>query len=118
MSDAAAGDFTIARGDAGQRLDAFLAARLGCSRGRVQQGIEAGDVVVNGRRARSSYKLRAGDAVEAELHDLHAGAEAALVPEDIPLIILHEDDDLAVVHKPALMVVHPAGDITRGCSSG
>lgn len=101
------GIFTIAASDAKVRLDVFLTARLGCSRARVQQGIEAGDVLVNGRTTRPSYKLRAGDIVEADLPDLVVAT--AIVPEDLPLSVLHEDEDLIVIDKPAGMVVHPCG---------
>lgn len=111
MRDEASGELTITTTEASQRLDACVAARLGCSRARVQHGIEAGEVLVNGRVARSSYKVRAGDVVEVELAEV---VEAAVVPEDLPLSVLHEDADLAVIDKPAGMVVHPAGDIVRG----
>src|SRR5687767_7696184 len=79
---------------------------------RVQHAVEAGDVLVNDRPARASQKLRPGDRVEVELSA--RADESAVLPEPIPLTILHEDDDLAVVDKPAGMVVHPAGDITGG----
>jgi 23S rRNA pseudouridine1911/1915/1917 synthase len=111
MRDEVSGEFTITTAEASQRLDACVAARLGCSRARVQHGIEAGEVLVNGRVARSSYKVRAGDAVEVELAEV---VEAAVIPENLPLSVLHEDADLAVIDKPAGMVVHPAGDIARG----
>lgn len=111
MSEDTGGVFTIAASDAAQRLDVYLTARLACSRARVQQGIAAGDVLVNGRMARASYKLRAGDGVEADLPDV---VVAAIVPEDLPLSVLYEDEALIVIDKPAGLVVHPAGDITRG----
>ena len=112
MHDGEDGEFTIAASDAGARLDVILTRRLGCSRTRAQQAIEAGDVLVNGRAARASHKLRIGDRIEAELAEV--APVAALIPEALPLSVLHEDDELIVVDKPAGMVVHPAGDITRG----
>ncbi len=93
----------------GKRLDAFLAAFLavqsaGVSRSRVQLLLEQGDVLVNGARAKASLKLRGGERVtitgDPKPAPLRAYAEA------IPLDIVYEDDDLAVVNKPAGMMVH------------
>lgn len=103
--------FTLQPGEEGPRLDVFLAARLSFSRARIQQGIQAGEVLVNGRTVRPSYKLRKGDLVETELTEVLV---PSLVAEDIPLSVLFEDHDLTVINKPPGMVVHPAGDITGG----
>jgi 23S rRNA pseudouridine1911/1915/1917 synthase len=98
--------------EAGQRLDAFLAAHVeGWSRSRLQRLIEDADVLVNGRVAKPSYKLHASDEVEVELTSPPA---ARFAPEDIPLEIVYEDDDLIVVNKPAGMVVHPAAGVEGG----
>lgn len=104
--------FQVADEDAGTRMDAYLAARIeGWSRARLQRLIEDGDALVGGRTAKSSYKLRAGDHVEVELI---APPSAQFTPEDIPLEIVHEDDELVVVNKPAGLVVHPAAGIRGG----
>jgi 23S rRNA pseudouridine1911/1915/1917 synthase len=98
--------------DAGARLDAFLAARVaGFSRTRLKQAIEDGDVLVAGRAAKPSYKLRAGDAVELETP---APPASNFTPEDIPLNIVFEDDSLIVIDKPAGLVVHPAAGVPTG----
>jgi 23S rRNA pseudouridine1911/1915/1917 synthase len=98
--------------DAGQRLDAFLATHVdGWSRSRLQRVIDDGDVLVNGHAAKSSYKLRANDEVEADLSTL---PPSTFLPEDIPLKVIFEDDDLIVVNKPAGMVVHPAAGAASG----
>jgi 23S rRNA pseudouridine1911/1915/1917 synthase len=98
--------------DASKRLDAFLAEKIdGWSRSRLQRLIDDGDVLVNGREAKSSYKLRAGDVVEVELTELPA---TYFEPEDIPLDIVFEDEHLAVINKPAGMVVHPGAGVTSG----
>lgn len=73
--------------------------------------IDDGDVQVNGRAAKSSYKLRANDEIEAELTALPSNA---FLPEDIPIQVVHEDDEVIVVNKPAGMVVHPAAGIASG----
>jgi 23S rRNA pseudouridine1911/1915/1917 synthase len=104
--------FVIPEADRGARLDAYLAARVAdWSRSRIQRLIEDGDVLVAGHTVKSSYKLRAGDMVEVELT---APPPTEFLPEDIPLEIIHEDDSLVVVNKPAGLVVHPAAGISHG----
>ena len=103
---------SVSSTDAGQRLDTFLAAHIeGWSRARLQRLIEDADVLVNGLVAKSSYKLHAGDQIEVELTP---PPTTAFAPEDIPLDIIFEDDDLIVVNKPAGMVVHPAAGADAG----
>jgi 23S rRNA pseudouridine1911/1915/1917 synthase len=89
----------------GQRLDQFIAAHLeGVSRSRVQMLMEQGDVLVNGEREKASFKLRGGERITltGEPHPTPLKATA----EDIPLDVVFEDADLAVVNKPAGMMVH------------
>ena len=96
----------------GKRLDAFLAERIeGWSRSRLQKLIENGDVLVNEREAKSSYKLREGDEIDV---DLTEEPVARFEPEDIPLDIVFEDEFLAVINKPAGMVVHPGAGVRSG----
>ncbi len=104
--------FTVPEADAGARLDAFLASRIeGWSRARLQRLIEDGDVLVNGRAAKASYKLRANDEIEAELTALPT---TSFLPEDIPIDVVYEDDELIVVNKPAGIVVHPGAGAKTG----
>jgi 23S rRNA pseudouridine1911/1915/1917 synthase len=98
-------DILVAPEDAGKRLDQFLSVRMdNVSRARVQQLISEEKVLVNDAPAKASLKLRGGEAVkvlgEAERAPLKA------VAEDIPLDIVYEDDDLAVINKAAGMMVH------------
>ncbi|HUV68675.1 MAG TPA: RluA family pseudouridine synthase [Terracidiphilus sp.] len=89
----------------GQRLDQFLAAQLeGVSRSRVQLLMEQGDVLVDGEREKASLKLRGGERIliTGEPRPVPLKATA----EDIPLDVVFEDADLAVVNKPAGMMVH------------
>ena len=99
--------FVIGDEEDGRRLDRFLAG--GCclplSRSRIQNLIKAGEVLVNGFSSRSSHRVIAGDEVVVVMPDFRP---EEVIPEDIPLHILYEDDDLLVVDKPAGMVVHPA----------
>ena len=98
--------------DSGKRLDAFLADKIeGWSRSRLQKLIDDGDVLVNQQKSKSSYKLRAGDEVEVELTELPA---ETFEPENIPLNIVFEDEFLAVINKPAGMVVHPGAGVNSG----
>ena len=90
---------------AGQRLDMFLVSKLeGVNRSRVQLLMDQGDVLVNGEREKASMKLRGGEhiAITGEPHPAPLKATA----EDIPLDVVYEDADLAVVNKPAGMMVH------------
>jgi len=104
--------FHVNTEDSGARLDAYLAARINdWSRARIQRLIEDGDVLINGRTSKSSYKLRDHDEIEVELTPL---ASVSFSPEDIPIEIIYEDDDLIVVNKPAGLVVHPAAGISSG----
>jgi 23S rRNA pseudouridine1911/1915/1917 synthase len=89
----------------GQRLDQFLAAHLeGVSRSRVQLLIDQGDVLVNGRREKASFKLRGGERIDITGEPRPAPLKASA--EDIPLDVIYEDADLAVVNKPSGMMVH------------
>ncbi|MBI4031054.1 MAG: RluA family pseudouridine synthase [Proteobacteria bacterium] len=99
--------------DSGQRLDVFLAGRdSGLSRSRIKALIVDGAVALNGPVCRDpAKKLRVGDVVEI-IVPLPENAVPA--PEDIPLNVIYEDDDLIVINKAAGMVVHPA----PGHSSG
>jgi len=104
--------FTVPEESAGQRLDAFLAEHIqSWSRSRLQRLIDDGDVIVNGRAAKPSYKLRASDQVDVELTALPL---ASFTPEDRPVEIVYEDDDLVVVNKPSGMIVHPAAGVASG----
>lgn len=96
---------SVAAESAGQRLDQFLAAQLdGVSRSRVQLLLDQGDVSVDGAQQKASFKLRGGEhiVISGEPHPTPLKATA----EDIPLHVVFEDENLAVVDKPAGMMVH------------
>ncbi len=98
--------FTAESAAVGARLDKFLAAQLPeLSRARIQALIKEESIKVNGKATRASACLRGGDLVSGEIPpDRPAEAQA----QDIPLDVLYEDDDLAVLNKACGMVVHPA----------
>ncbi len=90
----------------GGRLDQFLSRMLPeQSRSYLQKLIRDGGVLVDGRLVKASYRMEGGEEVSVELPKL---AEPEAAPEDIPLDILYEDDDLLMVNKPKGMVVHPS----------
>ena len=98
-------EITVPPEGAGQRLDHFLTTAIeGISRSRVQLLLEQGDVLVNGAQVKPSLKLRGGEqiAVTGEPHP----APLKAIAEDIPLDVVFEDKYLAVVNKPAGMMVH------------
>ena len=98
--------FVVESVDDFRRVDLYLQEKIGSiSRTRVQKLITNGHVTVNGSEVRGSYKPREGDEIEAVVPDPQ---QFHLVAEDIPLDIVHEDDEIVVINKPAGMVVHPA----------
>jgi 23S rRNA pseudouridine1911/1915/1917 synthase len=110
MPDAHA--FVVEADAAGVRLDRFLAERLpALSRARIQAVIDDEGVLVEGRPAKPSLRLRAGASVTVSVPD---PSPATPAPEDIPLRVLHEDAQLLVVDKPAGLVVHPGAGAAAG----
>jgi len=98
--------------DAGKRLDSFLAAQLdGVSRARVQEMIASGLVLVNEASAKASMKFRGGERITVRGEAQRAPLKA--IAEKIPLNIVYEDDDLAVIDKPAGMMVHAGAGATE-----
>jgi 23S rRNA pseudouridine1911/1915/1917 synthase len=97
-------EFTL-EADSDVRLDLLVAGRLDLSRTQAATLIANGRVRVDGRAERASYRPRAGETVRV---DVPAPVIRETLPEDIPLVIVYEDEDLVVVDKPAGMVVHPA----------
>lgn len=98
--------------DVEKRLDAFLAEKIeGWSRSRLQKLIDDGDISVNGKQAKSSYKLHARDEIEVELTDTLV---ERFEPENIPIDVVYEDEFFAVINKPAGMVVHPGAGVKNG----
>ena len=109
--DSDALEFPVDEDAIGQRVDAVLAELAGVSRAQIRRWIDAGRVRVSGETVRASRKLALGDTITAEPIEPVA---MELVPEAIPLVVLHEDEDLVVIDKPAGLVVHPAPGHPRG----
>ena len=99
---------TVADAHAGERLDRLLGPLFpDASRGMLQKLIAAGDVLVNGKGAKSAHRVHAGDMVTVRLAALKELAAQEVTPADLPLDILYEDDQIIVVNKPAGLVTHP-----------
>jgi 23S rRNA pseudouridine1911/1915/1917 synthase len=95
------------KGQTAMRLDKFLNVHVAnASRTKIQNGIEAEAVKVNGLPVKSSYKVKPMDVITLLLPQ--APRDTEIIPEDIPLDIIYEDDVLLLVNKPTGMVVHPA----------
>ena len=104
--------FIASSEDIGKRLDVFLAEHIeDWSRSRLKKLIDEGEVLVNGGAIKSSYKLRENDQLSVELVISNSDS---FEPEDIPLDIVFEDEYLAVINKPAGMIVHPGAGVSGG----
>jgi 23S rRNA pseudouridine1911/1915/1917 synthase len=105
-------EFLIPADDAGKRLDVFLSEQVeDRSRSSLKKLIDEGAALVDGAQAKSSYKLREKEKVTVELSE---SADDRFEPENIPLEIVFEDEYLAVIDKPAGMVVHPGAGVSSG----
>lgn len=98
--------FEASKGQTALRVDKFLMNMIeNTTRNKIQQAAENGYILVNDVPVKSNYKVKAGDVVRLVL--AHPTYEQLLTPENIPLDIVYEDDQLLVINKPAGMVVHP-----------
>jgi len=98
--------FTVDKGQSPWRIDKFLTTRIeGISRHRIQLATDADYVLANGKPVKSSYQVKPLDEISVVMPYQRRGVE--ILPENIPLHILYEDEALMVIDKPAGMVVHP-----------
>lgn len=98
--------FTADKGQTLLRVDKFLVDRImGATRNRIQLAAEAGCILVNGKAVKSNYRVKPLDVVSIVMD--RPKREIEIIPENIPLDIVYEDDELLVVNKPAGLVVHP-----------
>lgn len=99
-------NFTADKGQELLRVDKFLMDRIpNTTRNKLQQAIADGNILVNKKIVKANYKVKPLDKITVELS--YPPQEIELIPEDIPLNILHEDDQVIVLNKPSEMVVHP-----------
>ena len=97
--------------DTNERIDSYLSTELDFSRSKVVKMIKSGEILVNDKPTKNSYLLRGGDVVRVFDHEEES---MNVEPENIPLDIVYEDNDVIVVNKPNGMVVHPAVGNTHG----
>lgn len=98
--------------DYNERLDYYLSKKIpDISRSYIQKMIKKGLILVNGKQVKSSYLINKGDLIHIEFTEPE---KLELIPEDIPIDIVYEDEDILVVNKPKGMVVHPAPGNPRG----
>lgn len=94
-----------------ERMDSFLSRKTDFTRSRIQQLIKNGDITVNGKNAKnnkkikSSYKIEENDKIEIFIPETE---QAEIIPENIKIDVIYEDEDIAVINKKAGLVVHPA----------
>lgn len=101
----------VHNGEAGRRLDFFLAKKTKITRSQIQKFIDNGDVFVNNKSVSRNYKVKADDIITIKMH---CKENDKLIPEPIPVEILYKDDYIAVVNKPSGMVVYPAAGHWHG----
>lgn len=98
--------FTADKGQEPYRIDKFLMNRIeGATRNKLQQAINTGLVLVNGNEVKQNYKIKAFDKIT--VYSDMSPESSEIVPEELPLDIHYEDDDLIIINKPAGLVVHP-----------
>ena len=103
--------FSVSDADASKRLDVFVGEKSSLSRSAAARLIDEQRVTVNGKSVAKNLKLSAGDTVEVEIPEAEP-SEA--LPENIPIDVIYEDEDIIVVCKPQGMVVHPAAGNSSG----
>ena len=103
--------FSVSDCDASKRIDVFVGEKLSLSRSAAARLIDEGKVTVNGKTVAKNYKLSVSDSISVELPEVQP---SEVSPENIPLDVIYEDDDIIVVSKPQGMVVHPATGNTTG----
>ena len=102
--------FVADRGQSLLRVDKFLVDRMmGATRNRIQLAADAGCIMANGKPVKSNYRVKPEDVVTIMMS--RPRRDLAIIPENIPIKIIYEDDDLLVVDKPAGLVVHPGQGI-------
>jgi 23S rRNA pseudouridine1911/1915/1917 synthase len=108
----------IDRGQVPLRIDKFVMTRIeGATRNKIQHAIDEGRILLNGQQVKSNHKIKPGD--ELVVFDNRRPESTEIVPEEIPLNIVYEDDHVMIINKPAGMVVHPgSGNYTGTLVNG
>ena len=105
-------NYQVSDGQSGIRIDRYLSEmNEELSRSYIQKLLKEQKITVNGSAVKANYKVQEGDEISVAVPDIK---EPDILPEDIPLDILYEDDDVLIVNKPKGMVVHPSAGHTSG----
>lgn len=105
-------NYQVSDGQSGIRIDRYLSEmNKELSRSYIQKLLKEQKITVNGSAVKANYKVQEGDEISVAVPDIK---EPDILPEDIPLDILYEDDDVLIVNKPKGMVVHPSAGHTSG----
>ena len=105
-------NYQVSDGQSGIRIDLYLSEKNEkLSRSYIQKLLKEQKITVNGSAVKANYKVQEGDEISVAVPDIK---EPDILPEDIPLDILYEDDDVLIVNKPKGMVVHPSAGHTSG----
>ena len=103
----------VDKGQDALRIDKFIMQRLeGATRNKIQQAVAAGRVLVNDKAVKSNYKIRPLDRIV--LYDSRIPDSTEIIPEEMPLEVVYEDDEVMVINKPAGLVVHPGSGNRNG----
>ena len=97
--------------EAGLRIDTFLAGKTGITRSQIQKLMAGGHILLNNKNINQKYRLKSKDLISLSIPDKEP---EGLIPEPIPINILHKDEHLVVVDKPAGLVIYPAAGHVRG----
>ena len=99
-------ELEVTKGQESMRIDKYLMIRIeGATRNKIQKNIDDNYVLVNNEPVKANYKVRPFDKIT--IYDHRTPEQTEVVPENIPLNIVYEDDQLMIVNKPAGMVIHP-----------
>lgn len=105
--------FSVSPSDALKRLDVFVSQKTGITRSQVQKLIQSGNVLVNNASEKQNYKIKSSDIIAIHISE-DSENESILIPEPVSLNILYMDEYIAVIDKPAGMVVYPAAGHKTG----
>ena len=103
--------YYVTEDSAGERLDTFISEKIDLTRSQIQKLVRSGLITVNDIPVKTSYKVKSGDCIEIVLPQEQ---EDKLIPENIPLDVIHEDDHIIVINKAAKMVLYPAAGNKSG----
>ena len=104
-------NYQVSDGQSGIRIDRYLSEmNEELSRSYIQKLLKEQKITVNGSAVKANYKVQEGDEISVAVPDIK---EPDILPEDIPLDILYEDDDVLIVNKPKGMVVHPSAGLPQ-----